>query len=116
MVSSKFRSGMRKWGDPLQAWSAGQTAYGTDIRYFTSPLLGDIPIVENMWLNRLGRAALVLDTSQVDFRVLEDLKYVPYGMAGDLTEGHWIHRCAIAMNNEKQHGLVRNITGFAQET
>lgn len=125
-ANNKFITGMAEWGLPLQRFTNGVTKFGTNIQYFISPFLGEIPIVENMWLNYVDPtningvgAAMVLTEQEVRFRDLEALKYRPYarvGDTGDAGEGDWIDRRAVEVDNEPHHGYVTGITGFAQQT
>ena len=121
MISSGFRIGLARWGFPLQRFYdvQGKTTYGKDIQTYRSPFLGDIEIIENMWLNRLGKAAMVFTREEVALRELESLDYKPYGRTGDTGaqgEGDWIARMALEVQNEFHHGYVTGITGFSQES
>lgn len=126
MISSKFRTGLTRWGAGLQLLNAGQTQFGVPINVYYSPLLPPIPIVENFWLDRINdntplantATAICLTREQANFRVLEALDYKPYGRAGDTGaagEGDYIHRAAIQVNNEQMHGAVRGIQSFAKQ-
>ena len=117
-MSNGFRAGLVNWGLPLQRYVNGYTAFGVEIVTYRSPFIGDIELVENMWLNRLGNAAIVLTEEECRFRTLEELNYKPYGRSGDTGvqgEGDWIHRTAIELDNEFHHGYVTGITGFAPQ-
>jgi hypothetical protein len=122
-VSTQFMTGLAVWGMALQRFTAGVTPFGVNINYFIAPFLGDIPIVENMWLNYADpvgntAAAVVLTESEVRQRVLESLDYKPYARVGDTGmngEGDWIHRGAIEVDNEPHHGMVIGISGFAPQ-
>jgi hypothetical protein len=123
MVSNNFMIGLAKWGFPLQrflpAENGGMTRYGVQIESFRCPFLGDIEIAENMWLNQLGYAAIVLTAEEAAARALEEVNFKAYGRTGDTGvagEGDWIGRMGLELENEYHHSYVTGITGFAQQT
>jgi hypothetical protein len=113
LVSPGWLLGLAVWGFTLQRLDAGATVFGTAFEAFSVPFLPNVTIIPAPLMQ--GISALALQSDEVNWGVLEDLRAQDYGITGDAREGDWLCRRTILIENEPHHAAVRNITAFAKE-
>jgi hypothetical protein len=113
-VSGKWMTGLAVWGFQPQRIDAGTSEFGVPIESFAVPFFGPVKFVPMPMMQ--GFSAIVAQSSELQWGILEALNSVPYGITGDAREGHWIARQTILVGNEAHHAAVRNITGFAPQS
>ncbi len=111
LCSTDWMTGLSLWGLPYQRLDQGETRYGARITAFTAPFLGDIAIIPCPMLK--PKTTVVLSADEARFRVMRPVTYAPYGRRGDATEGDWIARMAIEIENEDHHAWIEGIVAFA---
>jgi len=111
VVSTDWMEGFSIWGHPLVRIDAGQTELGVDIKTFSSPFLGDVPIILSTQLR--PKTAFGLESSEVKMRHRRQESWFPRGRRGDAFEADWIADFAIDVGKPAHHAWVEGITAFA---
>jgi hypothetical protein len=114
LASTGWLTGLSVWGFQPQRIDAGSTVFGTSINAFAVPFFPQATIIPVPMMQ--GNSAIVCESDELQWGVLEQLRSQDYGITGDAREGDWIARQAIVVENEQHHAAVRNITGFAPQS
>jgi hypothetical protein len=113
-VSGKWMTGLAVWGFQPQRIDAGTNTFGVPIESFSVPFFGPVKFVPMPMMQ--GFSAIVAQSSEIRWGILEALRSQDYGITGDAREGDWLARQTILVENEAHHAAVRNITGFAPQS
>lgn len=113
-VSPGWVSGLAVWGYQSMRLPAGATVFGVPIEAFSVPQFPNITFILCPLMQ--GISAIVGQSTDFYWGVLEATRSQEYGIVGDAREGDWIARQAPMVNNEQRQATIRNITGFAQQS
>lgn len=113
-VSQGWVSGLAVWGFPGIRYEAGSNVFGMAIDAFSIPLYPNMMFMLCPLMQ--GISAIVGQSVDFYWGVLEATRSQEYGILGDAREGDWLARQCILVNNEQKQATVRNITGFAPQS
>ena len=114
LCSTNFMTGLAIWGGNAQGVEAGTTIFGTPIRVFMAPFVGNQLLIECPLLRSYTAAALT--SSEVRMRVKRNEFWNPRGVRGDAIEGDFIAEMALELDNPGHHAWVQGVTAFAAQS